>query len=344
MRILLTGMCGFIGHHVADHLLEETDWELVGLDRVDATSTLHRLHYVRDWERKSKRCQFVWHDLRAPLNSIVDRQIGPVDVVLHLAASTHVDRSITEPLGFVLDNVVGSAHLLDWWRERKLNTDQLGNSDTGLFVQFGTDEVFGPAPEGVAYKEWDRYHSTNPYSATKAGATELACAFSNTYGLRIIGTFTMNVFGERQHPEKFIPGTIRKVLAGETVIVHANKERTQAGSRFYLHADNVGAALRHLIQGPPHAHPAPPLFDKWNLVGEREVSNLEMAQAIADILGKPLSYELVDFHSSRPGHDLRYALDGTKLRESGFTYPMSFQQSLERTVQWFVDHPEWLEP
>lgn len=331
MRVLITGLCGFIGHHVAEYLLKHTDWELVGLDRLDATSTLHRLHFIDGWPECADRVKFVWHDLRAPINPSVDRRLGHVDTVLHLAASTHVDRSIDEPLGFVLDNVLGTAHVLEWWRHRSKAAD-------ALYVQFGTDEVFGPAPEGIAFKEWDRYCSTNPYSATKAAGTELACAYSNTYGLRVVATFTMNVFGERQHPEKFIPGTIRKILKGETVTVHSSSDRSKSGSRFYLHAGNVGAALLHLIEN----RATHPLFDRWNLVGEKEVSNLEMAKSMAELLDKPLVHEMVDFHSSRPGHDLRYALDGAKMRAAGFVYPATFEQSLEKTVRWFVAHPEWL--
>jgi len=109
-------MLGFIGHHVASHLLCNTDWDLVGLDRIDETSTKHRLRWIECWPDCAKRCEFVWHDLRAPINTTVEQQIGTVDVVLHLAANTHVNRSIVDPLAFVLDNVVGTTNLLEWWR------------------------------------------------------------------------------------------------------------------------------------------------------------------------------------------------------------------------------------
>lgn len=329
MRVLITGMCGFIGHHVAAHFLKETDWELVGLDRIDATSTLHRLRHIDGWSEYGKRVGFVWHDLRAPI-TYVRRLIGHVDVVLHLAASTHVDRSILDPISFVQDNVLGTAHVLDWWR-------QYGN-EHGYLVSFSTDEVFGPAPEGVFFKEFDPYNSTNPYSAAKAGAAELTRAFSNTYGMKTAVAYTMNVFGERQHPEKFIPMVTRKVRDGETVTIHANKTCTESGSRFYIHAENVGRVLKWLIDHRDE-HPQ---FDKWNIVGELEVSNLDLAQRIARIVGQPLSHKLVDFHSSRPGHDLRYALDGSKLKGAGFEYSMTFDKSLARTVKWYLDHPDWL--
>jgi dTDP-glucose 4,6-dehydratase len=340
MRVLVTGMCGFIGHYVAAHLLQNTDWSLVGLDRLDATSTLHRLRHVPDWPSLAHRVSFVWHDLRAEINRSVDQQIGPIDAVLHLAASTHVDRSIAEPLMFVFDNTVGTAHLLDWWRRRL-------KKNTALFVNFGTDEVFGPAAPNQSFNEWDRYRSANPYSASKAGAEELACAFSNTYGLRIIATHAMNVFGERQHPEKFIPNTIRKILNNEKIIIHADPTGTQSGTRFYQHAANAAAALQWLIEHSdklvPQEGSREALFEKCNLVGEHEVSNLDMAKMIAKIVGAPLNYVLVDANTSRPGHDFRYALDGTKLRNLGFCYPMSFEESLERAVNWYLNHPTWLE-
>lgn len=333
-RVLITGLTGFIGHHVANYILHNTDWEIVGIDRIDATSTLHRLRFIEGWEDLAKRVTFVWHDLRAPLNDFVADTVGDIDYVLHLAASTHVDRSILFPLGFVYDNVVGTAHLLEWWRLAAVP------DPARVFVQFGTDEIFGPAPDGVAYKEWDRYKSTNPYSAAKAGAEELACAYSNTYQLPILATHTMNVFGERQHHEKFIPNTIRKVLSGERVQIHSDAARATSGSRFYIHAENVARVLCYLVgsQVPGGKHP----FEKWNIVGEREITNLELAQMIANILEKPLAYDLVDFHSSRPGHDLRYALDGSQLRDAGFSYPQSLEVSLARTVRWFVDNPGWL--
>lgn len=147
---------------------------------------------------------------------------------------------------------------------------------------------------------------------------------------------TMNNYGERQHPEKFIPSTIKKVLAGETVIIHSNKDRTVSGSRFYIHARNTSDALLFLFN---HGKKG----EIYNIVGEKEVSNLELAHLIAKILGRPLFYEMVDFHSSRPGHDLRYALDGSKLAELGWTPPVGFEQSLEKTIQWYMENKEkWL--
>ncbi|MFH0770844.1 MAG: GDP-mannose 4,6-dehydratase [Candidatus Peregrinibacteria bacterium] len=331
-RVLLTGIDGFIGHHLAEGILKNTDWKVVGLSKIDTASTLHRLSDIDLWSRQfAGRVEFVYHDLRAPINAYVSNRIGPVNYILHLAASTHVDRSIECPMEFVQDNVVGTCNLLDYARA-------LDGLD--LFAYFSTDEVFGPAPEGHAYKEWDRYKSSNPYAATKAGGEELAYSYFNTYNLPLVITHTMNVFGERQHPEKFIPKTINAALHGERLFIHSDPSRMRAGSRFYVHARNVAAAMLFLID--QHESGKMIIGDKFNIVGEKEMDNLSLAQFIAGVVGKELRYELVDFHSSRPGHDLRYALDGTKLREMGFHYPKTFEQSLEKTVQWYLKHPEWL--
>ena len=250
-----------------------------------------------------------------------------MDYIWHLAASSHVDRSIIDPLSFVMDNTVGTCNLLNFARELK---------NLKLFIYFSTDEVFGPAPEGIFYKEWDRYKSSNPYSASKAGGEELCIAFENTYKLPIIITHTMNVVSERQHPEKFLPMCIRKVLNGETIIIHSDKTQKKPASRCWIHARNVLQALMFLTKN--HI-----IGDKYNIVGE-ERSVLWVAQFVAKILGKPLKYEMVDFHSSRPGHDLRYALDGGKLKSMGFEYPKTLEQSLEKTIKWYTKpgNQRWL--
>ena len=324
-KILITGGAGFIGAHLVEGILKETDWEIVIIDRLDISGSLERLRDMNIWEDQKHRVKFIWWDLKAPLNEFVKKDIGEVDYIWHLAASSHVDRSIIDPLSFVMDNVVGTCNLLNFAR---------GLKDLKLFIYFSTDEVFGPAPEGVFYKEWDRYKSGNPYAASKAGAEELCIAFENTYKLPIIVTHSMNIIGERQHQEKFIPMVIRKVLDGEKVTIHSDKTKTKSGSRHWIHARNVLKALFFLIDNFT-------IGEKYNIVGE-ERTNLAIAQMIAQFLGKKLNYELVDFHSSRPGHDLRYSLDGSKLKSMGFSYPKTLEQSLEKTVQWSVKHPRWL--
>lgn len=327
MRVLLTGGAGFIGHHMVEHMLKNTNWEFVLLDRLDISGNLNRIHDVLLSRSVigNQRIWWVYHDFKAPLSEMIVRKIGNVDLILHVGASTHVDRSIDDPLSFVYDNVVGTANILEYMRLY---------APHAMMIYFSTDEVFGPAVHG-GFKEWDRYNSGNPYSASKAGGEELCLAYANTYRLYITITHCMNVFGERQHAEKYIPLVIRKVLRKELVKIHSNKEKTKAGSRYYIHARNVADAIMFIIKNGERR-------EKYNIVGSEEVDNLSLAQMIAEIIGKPLQYELVDFHSSRPGHDLRYALDGSVLRELGWEPPVDFRSSLEKTVHWTLQHPEWL--
>jgi dTDP-glucose 4,6-dehydratase len=326
-RILITGICGFIGHHIAEHFLINTDWEIVGLDRLSyASNGFNRLRDAIG--HPHDRIMLFSADFTQSLPCGLMKEIGEVDYILHLGAETHVDNSITNPEPFVFANVIGTMRMLDYAR-------YLPNLKK--FIYFSTDEVFGPAYNGTSYKEWDRYNSTNPYSASKAGGEELCLAYSNTYKIPLIITHTMNAFGERQHPEKFIPMIINKVVKGETASIHSDATKTKAGSRFYIHCRNIASAILFLINN------AKEVRDKYNIVGEKEVNNLEMAKFIAKVLDKELKYEMVDFHSSRPGHDLRYALDGTKLKELGWSIPKDFEHSLEKTIKWYIDNPKWME-
>ena len=336
-KILITGGAGFIAHHVIDKILSTTDWEVVTLDRLDFSGNLNRLNEVVSAypESERKRVKVVHHDLKAELNPEIISTIGKIDYVSHLAAGSHVDRSISYPLEFVMDNIVGTAHILDY--ARKLDSLE-------RFAYFSTDEVFGPAPKGINYKENDRYNSTNPYSATKAGAEELVVAYENTYGLPSLITHTMNVFGERQNPEKYIPMVIKKVRDNEVVTVHANTEKTVAGSRHYIHAEDVADALLFLYNydiSSINPDDTGAKCQKFNIVGNDEIDNLELAQFIADTQGKKLNFEMVDFHSQRPGHDLRYALDGTKMAKMGWT-PHSAYDKLKQVIKWTLENDRWL--
>lgn len=337
-RALITGGAGFIAHHLISHLLRNTDWEIVTLDRLDYSGDLNRLHDVLMTSHTApdrKRVSIVHHDLKAEINPLVSSQIGRVDYVLHLAAASHVDRSIKYPIEFVMDNVVGTCNILQFSR---------GCDHLERFIYFGTDEVFGPAPDGILYKENDRYNSTNPYSATKAGGEELAVAFENTYGLPVYITHTMNVFGERQHPEKFIPMSIRRIRDGEVVTIHSDSTRTIPGSRHYIHAEDVASAILFLLK---HKGGFERTFGgakcpKFNIVGAEELDNLELARLIAAAQGRELKYELVDFHSSRPGHDLRYALCGEKMRQLGWEPGKSVRDRIADVTRWTLQNDRWI--
>ena len=336
-RALITGGAGFIAHHLIGQILERTDWEIVSLDRLDYSGNLNRLHELMltfDPEVR-KRVKIVHHDLKAELNPLVRSEVGNVDYIIHLAAGSHVDRSIDYPMEFVMDNVVGTVNILEFARTQK-NLER--------FVYFSTDEVFGPAPDGIKYKENDRYNSTNPYSATKAAAEEIAVAYENTYGLPIYITHTMNVFGERQHPEKFIPMCIKRARDGESVTIHSDSTKTIPGSRHYIHAEDVADAVLFLLdyEGEFEKTWGGAKCPKFNIVGSEELNNLDLATIIAEAQGKELKYEMVDFHSSRPGHDLRYALDGDKMKKLGWEPAKSVRERIAEVTKWTLDNERWI--
>jgi dTDP-glucose 4,6-dehydratase len=326
-RVLVTGGAGFIAHHVINHILTTTDWEIVSLDRLDWSGNLNRLHEIVD-QHNQKRVKIVYHDLRSELNSQIVSAIGKVDYILHLAAGSHVDRSIEFPMEFVMDNVVGTCNILNYARTVE-NLER--------FIYFSTDEVFGPAPAGVNYGEYDRYNSSNPYSATKAGGEELAVCFANTYKLPIYITHTMNVFGQRQHPEKYIPMCIRRVRDREKIIIHSDPTKTIPGSRYYVHAEELAIAMMFILGLKDQCNGS-----KFNLVGKEEINNLQLAQMIADDEGKELIYELSDFHSARPGHDLRYALSGDYMRSLGWEPQISLRDRINEVVEWTLKNDRWL--
>ena len=336
-KVLITGGAGFIAHHLIGQILKNTDWEIVSLDRLDYSGNLNRLHdlMLSFDPNVRKRVRIVHHDLKAELNPLVRSEIGKVDCILHLAAGSHVDRSIDYPMEFVLDNVVGTCNILNFARTIE---------NLELFMYFSTDEIFGPAPNGIKYKENDRYNSTNPYSATKAGGEELAVAFQNTYGLPVYITHTMNVFGERQHPEKYIPMTIKNVRDGNIVTIHSDSTKTIPGSRHYIHAEDVASAVLFLVnyEGNFESTWGGAKCPKFNIVGSEELNNLQLAQIIAEAQDKELKYELVDFHSARPGHDLRYALDGEKMRSIGWTPAKSVRERIADVTNWTLANKRWI--
>ena len=340
-RVLITGGAGFIAHHLIYYLLKNTNWEIVSLDRLDYSGNLNRLNDMMSnlEEIDKKRLKIVFHDLKSEINPWIKKEIGDINVILHLAAGSHVDRSIDYPLEFVMDNVVGTANILEYAR--------IINNSNNLerFIYFSTDEIFGPAPNGIDYKENDRYNSTNPYSATKAGGEELAVAYENTYGLPVYITHTMNVFGERQHPEKFIPMCIKRIRDSETVTIHSDKSKKIPGSRHYIHAEDVSEAIHFLLTNSinnevDHGGAKCP---KFNIVGSEELNNLELAQIIANSQEKELKYEMVDFHSSRPGHDLRYSLSGEKMKKLGWTPSIKLTERIKQVVDWSLKNENWIE-
>lgn len=344
MKVLLTGAGGFVGHHTLAHLLKTTDWDFVATDSFRHFGISARIRAVfEELPKEVSRVKVVTHDLATPIDVITAQEFGNPDIIINMASDSHVDRSITEPRPFVENNVALALTLFEYART-------LPNLKT--FIQIGTDEVYGPAPVGVNHPEWSPQVPSNPYSASKSAQESIAISYWRTFNVPVILTNTMNIIGERQDVEKFVPLTINMLQQGRQVPVHALEKdgRWVSGSRFYLHARNQADALRFLITYfIDHPHKYTDGLEKperFNVRGEIEVSNDEMVSLIANFLGISKSKdELIRYmnvEGTRPGHDLRYALDGSKLIGMGWKPPVAFEVSLERTVKWTIKNPIWI--
>lgn len=327
MKILITGGAGFIGSHFIDHTLKTTDWDIVVLDKFTyASNGLQRLKEIKAYD--NPRVKIYLADVAKPLGKCLEKEIGHVDYILHMAAGTHVDRSIACPREFVEANIFGTFEMLEYARRIP---------ELKKFFYFSTDEVFGPAKVGEHFKEWDRYNSCNPYSATKAGGEELALAWANTYDVPMIISHTMNVYGERQHPEKFIPKAVRAILDGTVLDIHVDPVTCESGYRNYLHCQDVAEAVMFLLANGTNR-------EKYNITGMQEYANLFVADKIAHILGRPLNYREVYPKTVRPGFDVRYGMDGSKLAKMGWSPSKSLDTHLNDVVDWMVrkENLHWL--
>ena len=323
-----------------EHLLRYTNWNIVCLDRLDSAGSLNRLYSMPSWGTHRHRVAYRHHDLRARVSHAVGCEIlgpfgrEPFDRVIHMAAGSHVDRSVSEPTIFVLDNVLGTEHLLEF-----MLMPGAFRRDTGRALHFSTDEVFGSAPDGEAFKPWSRFNPTNVYAATKAGAESLVIACAYTWQLPLTVTHCTNVTGHRQAAEKFLPIAMQQIASGNSVPIHAVSG--MPCSRYYVDVENVCSATLHILEkgtlldGSERA-------GKYNICGDVELSNIELCERIASLMGKKLKYHLVENPPGRLRPDLRYCVDDTELRALGWTPPVTFDAGLARTVELFlVDHPEF---
>lgn len=367
-HVLLTGAAGFVGSHILAKILLETDWIVHCPVSFRHHGNPERITQVVDsanadlpqvgpnplsaWDR----VHLYACDLSLPVGTTIAARWSRCRYVFNVASSSHVDRSIIEPGEFIQNNVALMTNVLDLARRMP---------ELELFLQMSTDEVYGPAYDEHRHTEWETVLPSNPYSASKAAQEAIAFSYWRTYDMPIIITNTMNIIGIRQDAEKFLPLVIRRLCNGEKITVHSSTEG-ESGSRYYLHADNLADAwlhiTRHFTPGPWSAiyRPVPRYSYGWdrparyNIVGEREIKNDELVRMVArTLLGfigdvDPDEYaesliERVDFHSSRPGHDLRYALDGAKIHdELDWTPPVPLEESIRQTVHWYVTNPEWL--
>lgn len=334
MRILLTGAAGFVGSHLLRHILtEEPAAEIVAPVTFRHHGVPRRIELaLADIPGAAKRCSFPMLDLAAPVDRVTRTLLGDVDVIMNVASDSGVDRSITDPAGCIRNNVDLMVNVLDYARIVKPR----------IVLQMSTDEVYGPALGEHHHAEWEAIHPSNPYSASKAAQEAIGHAYWRTYGVPLVITNTMNIIGETQDPEKMVPMTIARLHRGHAVPVFTDPAGTK-GSRYYLHADNLASAWLHLARThQPQAYPTHTEPSRYHVVGEQEVENHQVVELIADIMGVEPLIDRVPFHQTRPGHDLRYALDGTKLAATGWSAPTAFLSSLEQTVRWTMAHPEWL--
>lgn len=331
-RVLLTGASGFFGHHMLRHILANTDWEVVCICSWKHKGLPERVKQAIDGYEAS-RVKVITHDLEAPLTERTKASLGHIDYILNIASNSHVNRSIDDPVPFIEGNVSLVVNMLELARELK----------SELFLQFSTDEVYGPAPEGIDFPEWSTIIPSNPYSASKAAQEAIAISYWRTYDVPVVITNTMNLTGQAQDSEKYPAMLVRKIYNGETVTIHGKEG--DIGSRHYIHARNAADAVLFIVNklGVKHYEEDKVMLpDRYNIVGETELNNLELAEMTARLMGKELKYEFMDFHKGRPGHDRRYALSGEKLKALGWQPPEGFEESLKSTIDWTLSHKEWL--
>lgn len=314
--VLLTGAAGFVGSHVLRYLVEHTNVDVVCLIRLCEAGELSRLKEFQEMPR----VRFVYHDLKYDLHATVREAIGDVDCILHLAANSNVDRSIAHPREFFEDNVMGTVTLLDYLRLYQ---------PKARFINFGTDEVYGAAPGEYKFNEEDRFRPSNPYSGSKVGQFGAGYSYFMTYGLDIISTFTMNIFGGGQAPTKLIPKAIKFAKERVPMPVFAELDGEKlvgVGERHWLHVDNVGEALVFLVDNGVKG-------ELYNIVGTDEKTNEDVVRTINELLGYEPLIEYVDFHKTRPGHDRRYAIDGSKLANLGWTPSIGFEEGIKQVIE-----------
>jgi dTDP-glucose 4,6-dehydratase len=314
VRILVTGGAGFIGSHFLRLLLTRDDVErVVNLDALRYSGNLENLRDVTP----DPRYRFAHGDIcDAPTVESLFKE-HRIDTITNFAAETHVDRSILEPGAFVKTDVIGTAVLLEAARV----------SGVRRFLQVSTDEVYGDVSTGRS-KESDPLVPRSPYAASKAAGDLLVRSYFTTYGMPILITRGSNTFGPNQYPEKFIPLFVTNALEEQPLPLYGDGLQ----EREWVHVEDHCAGIAHVLdQGMPG--------EIYNIGGGRERHNLDLAQAILKILGKPDG--LIRHITDRPGHDRRYALDSEKIRTLGWQTRRPFEEALESTVFWYRDNPQW---
>jgi len=315
-HILVTGGCGFIGSNFVRYLLSHYPYNIVNLDKLTYAGNLENLEGIEG----DSRYRFVKGDIGS-ISDVEKAFEPPVEAVINFAAESHVDRSIIDPDAFIKTNINGTFNLLEMARKRK----------TRLFIQVSTDEVYGSLGETGRFREDTPMAPNSPYSASKASADMLAMAYHRTYGMPVIITRCSNNYGPYQFPEKLIPLIITNALADIELPVYGDGMNV----RDWIHVEDHCRAIDTVFQrGVPG--------NVYNIGGENERTNIEIVRLILKVLGKPEA--LIRFVADRPGHDRRYAIDSTKLKnELSFQAKTDFADGMEATVRWYIDNRKWWE-
>lgn len=333
--ILVTGGAGFIGSAVVRQLIRETDAEVVTIDCL--TYAGHRANLGP--ALNSPRHTLVVEDIAdaAAMNDVFETYRPRA--VMHLAAESHVDRSIDGPAAFIETNILGTYTLLEAARHHWRSLDGEA-ADAFRFVHVSTDEVYGELGDEGAFLETTPYDPSSPYSASKASADHLARAWHRTYGLPVLVTNCSNNYGPYQYPEKLIPVIILKALAGDPIPVYGTGENV----RDWLFVDDHAEALRTVMEKGAAG-------ETYNIGGRAERQNIEVVHAVCDVLddlrpraGADGYRSLISFVEDRPGHDWRYAIDCSKIeRDLGWTPSVDFEEGIRQTVVWYLDHLDWVD-
>lgn len=336
-RVLLTGIGGSIAVHFLGHIMHNTDWEVVGIDSFRHKGWTDRVKICfddhPDWVA---RTHIFTHDLTAPFSPVLKKKMGRIDYIISMASLSDVEASIQDPVSFIENNVFLTLNLLEYAREAKPE----------VFIQISTDEVYGAVSSKYddLRREWDPIVPSNPYAASKACQEAIAISYWRTYGVPLVITNTMNNFGEMQSASKYPVMVQKKVAAGEELTIHGS-ESGEIGSRSYIHSRNFADAVLFILKNlPPHLHESEKADkpDRYNIAGDVQLDNLELAQTIAGLMGKELKYTLQNFHSTRPGHDPHYGLNMDKLKKAGWKQPQTFEESLKNVIEWQQANPEWI--
>jgi dTDP-glucose 4,6-dehydratase len=338
-HLFVTGAAGFVGSEVLEYFLTYTNWNITCPVTMRHHGNQYRLTRVLD-KHGTERVDVVNCDLAMPFTrSLFQRSIskwGNVSVIFNIASESHVERSLSDPVPFVRNNVDLMLNMLEFARNEP---------DLQMFFHMSTDEVFGPAGTDGGHHEWASIKPSNPYSASKASQEAIAYSYWRAYNLPILITNTMNLIGRTQHPEKFIPKTIKAIYEDKPVEVHVTPNG-MPGSRCWIDVRDFASAWLHLagyvIKGERTLTYYPDMSDelhKFNVVGEH-ATNLDIAKRIAGIMERSPDIRKVNYHQSRPGHDPHYALDDSKMKDIGWQPGIPLDLSLKNIVQWYMANPE----